>query len=115
MEIWVEFDGAKWSFSPDPAVVSRGTLITWRFRSVALAVPQIPQILWTVYFAHGSPFGTQGTQFFTTTANFPGQQTGTTGSVVAIDPGDYKYGVRAQNLSNKNMLGDDDPRLVVTP
>jgi hypothetical protein len=112
MEIWVEFDGAKWSFSPDPAVVSRGTPIMWRFRSIALS---IPQVLWTVYFTHGSPFRSQGTQFTTTTANFVGQHTGTTGSVTADDPGEYKYGVRAQDVSNQSTLGDDDPRLVVTP
>ena len=113
MEIWVEFDGEKWVVSPDPAIVSRGAPIRWRFRSVSLSVPQV---LWTIYFAHGSsPFTSRATQLATTTLNIAGQHTGATGTMTAAEPGDYKYGVRAQDLSNQNTLGDDDPHLVVTP
>ena len=60
MEICVEFDGTKWAFSPDPAVVDIGTSVTWKLQANALSPPQIR---WTVYFDHGSPFRTQGTQF----------------------------------------------------
>jgi len=110
MEICVEFDGTKWAFSPDPAVVDIGTSVTWKLQANALSPPQIR---WTVYFDHGSPFRTQGTQFITTTLLTSNQHIGTTAAMSADDPGDYKYGVRAEDLSNQIILGDDDPRLVV--
>jgi hypothetical protein len=72
-------------------------------------------MLWTVYFDHGTPFGGPRNRIFTTTSFFSGQHTGTTGTVIAHDPGDYKYGVQVENPLNHVLLGDDDPRLIVRP
>jgi hypothetical protein len=112
MEIWVAFDGKTFRLSPDPAVVQSGTLVTWRFQTNKLSSERIR---WTVYFQHGSPFRLQASQFTTTTSSTAGQHTGTTGATSADDPGDYKYGVRAEDPLIKHILGDDDPRLIVTP
>jgi hypothetical protein len=112
VEIWVEFDGAKWRISPDPAAVPRGTLVTWRFQASKVTAQQVR---WEVYFSHGSPFKGQSIAFTTTTGLSAGQHAGTTGAMSADTPGDYKYGVRAQDPVTQNALGDDDPRLVVTP
>ena len=118
MEISVEFDGRRWRYSPDPAIVDRGTLISWKFQNTTLTTPAIR---WTAYFVHGSPFRAQGIRFFTTTLPTLRQQAGRivavhagiTVAVTAYDPGDYKYGVRAEDTMNRVGLGDDDPRLIV--
>jgi hypothetical protein len=112
MEIWAEFDGKSWRFHPDPAIVDQGTPITWRFQNTTLL---IPRIRWTAYFDHGAPFRTQGDRFSTITSLFFGQHAGSTGTVTADDPGDYKYGVRAEDALSQAVLGDDDPRLIVRP
>lgn len=111
MEIWVEFNGGRWHFSPDPATVARGTPVIWKFQTNTLPVQKI---LWTAYFDHGSPFGDQGNRFITNTVISAGQHVGTTGAMSADEPGDYKYGVRADDVLGGTTLGDDDPRLIVS-
>jgi hypothetical protein len=110
MEIWVEFDSSirKFRVSPNPAIVKRGTSITWRFRADNFSGPGI---LWTVYFDQGTPFAQS--MFTTGSAISNGQHTGATTAKSADKPGDYKYGVRAQDSSTKNKLGDEDPILRV--
>jgi hypothetical protein len=44
-----------------------------------------------------------------------GQHAGSTGTVTADDPGNYKYGVRAEDALNQVVLGDGAPRLIVLP
>jgi hypothetical protein len=110
MEIWVIFDGTQWTFTPNPATAKSGTPVAWRFQAKGILVPQIN---WTVYFDHGSPF-VGAKQFTTTTIQSGGQHTGATGQAPADIPGEYKYGVRAEDSSSKNVLGDDDPHLIVT-
>ena len=111
MEIWVSFDFGKFTVTPDPATVKAGTPLIWRFRS-NLAVQD--RVRWTVYFYHGSPFRFEPKEISTTTQSAAGQHAGATGTMVPDDPGDYKYGVRAEDAFKQNILGDDDPRLIVT-
>ena len=33
--------------------------------------------------------------------------------IAVEDPGDYKYGIRVENAENNEMIGDEDPRLIV--
>ena len=108
MEIKVRFDHGQLIFSPDPAIVQRKTLVSWKFQSNALPSRQLQ---WIAYFDKGSPFRGQGTQFITDTP--AGQQIGTSPAMSADDPGDYKYGVRVVDPVNHQVLGDDDPWLIV--
>jgi hypothetical protein len=110
MEIKVTFDHGRLTFSPDPAIVRRGTLVSWRFQTNELPFPQLQ---WVVYFNKGSPFRDQGDQFITDTPVFGGKHIVTSPEMSADDPGDYKYGVRVVNSANQHELGDDDPRLIV--
>lgn len=118
MEIWVEFDGGKWRISPDPAKVTRGRRVWWRFRSNYLGVRRVR---WTVYFWLRNPFSVpdqfdmppERFEISTDTALQDGQHIGLSEVLTADTPGDYKYGVRAQNLDEGKDLGDDDPHLIV--
>jgi len=114
MVILVEFDGHKWSVSPDPAIVQIGTPIQWRFRTQGAPVSAID---WTVYFDQGSPFGKQSRVIVTSVGQIVSgvhfNHTDTTSAVVANQAGDFKYGVRAEDARTGQQLGDDDPRLIV--
>jgi len=112
MEIRVSFDGRNFKISPDPARVKAGTLVKWRFHANHLG---FDRILWTVFFHHGSPFQFQADEFTTTTQSDQGQHTGTTDEMAPDTPGDYKYGVRSEDARTQHRLGEDDPRLLVTP
>jgi len=112
MEIWVEFNGKDWRTTPDPAVVKRGELVSWRFQ--ANGVHNRP-IRWLIYFDKRSPFGRQGNRLSTTTVPRSDQHVGMTEAKAADEPGEYKYGVRAEDLQEEVTLGDDDPRLIVMP
>jgi hypothetical protein len=109
MEIKVTFDRGKFVFSPDPAVVKRGSLVNWNFQAIGIAYPKLE---WTVYFSKGTPFR-QGIRFVAGTSEVRGQHAGASPPMTAEDPGDYKYGVRLVDTANQKTLGDDDPRLIV--
>jgi hypothetical protein len=120
VEIRIEFDKGKWRVSPDPAEVPRGTRVWWRFQSNDL---RARRVRWTVYFANGYPFapgnqlgvliGDRVALSTDTTKQQDGQHAGTSPEITADAPGDYKYGVRAEDLDEGQQLGDDDPRLIV--
>src|SRR5262245_36587599 len=110
MEIWVLFDGQKFTVTPERARVTVGTPVTWRFQA---NLPQIPRIRWAAFFNHGSPFRFEANEFRTTTQADAGQHTGATGAMPPESPGDYKYGVRAEDTATQNKLGEDDPHLIV--
>lgn len=112
MEIWVEFDSGKFRTSPDPAIVPRGAPIMWRFRADNLT--ETARIRWIVYFEHGNPFGDKSPRFIGTLSGQAARQhSAATGIAFADNPGDYKYGVRAEDALNGQRLGDDDPMIVV--
>ena len=119
MKIRVEYDGHKWFISPDPAIVSIGTPIEWEF--VTRGAP-FPQMRWTVYFKL-SPFGIAGSRFSVTTFRTGPPSAphgvinhqGTVGPVAPVQAGDYKYGVKVEDPTTNQPLGDDDPRLIVQP
>lgn len=113
MEIKVTFDHGKLVFDPDPAYVYQGELVSWVFRSTVVG-PLGRPLRWTVYLQHGSPFHSQVTDFIADTLPSQGTHSGTAGGMPADDPGDYKYGVRLEDLINKATLADDDPRLIVS-
>jgi hypothetical protein len=114
MEIWVEFDSStkKFRTMPDPAIVSKGTPVNWRFRTDNTEGPA--RIRWSVYFHNGSPFGTYTIDIPTFSGRITGQHIALTATMFADDPGDYKYGVKAENASTGALLGEDDPKLEVT-
>ena len=111
MEIWVSYDGQQFKFTPDRARVKVGTPVIWRFQADQL---RIASTRWTVFFQKGSPFLVKSNEFSTTTSNDLGQQTGATEPLIADTPGDYKYGVRAEDAATQVLLGEDDPYLIVT-
>jgi hypothetical protein len=119
MEIWIEFNKGKWRVSPDPARIPRGTPLQWRFRGDGL---NASHVLWTIYFAQGHPF--TGVErrgisdgpfaFAAETFRLPDQRHVGTSPVITADvPGQYKYGVRLENLDEDRELGDEDPLLIV--
>lgn len=113
MDIKVTFDHGKLVFDPDPAYVYRGELVSWIFHANAVGTLGTP-LRWSVYLQHGSPFRRQVTDFIADTLPSQGRHSGTAGGMPADDPGDYKYGVRLDDLINKVTLADDDPRLIVS-
>jgi hypothetical protein len=120
MEIVVSLKNGKLSFAPDPAYVSVGELVNWRFRS-PIMLPlrrQLPlEIRWTIYFPVDLPFRFVGGEILITTKEDPqrGSHDGATPPVSADQPGDYKYGVRAQDAATSAVIDDEDPRLIVRP
>jgi hypothetical protein len=111
MEIWVSFDGQKFTISPDPARVKVNTPVIWRFQANQVSTNLIR---WTVLFREKSPFQFQAGAFTTTTQSVQGQHSGATGAMAPDKPGDYKYAVRADDALTQSELGEDDPYLTVT-
>lgn len=113
MEVWVSFNSQKFTFAPDPARVKVGTPVTWRVQANG---SQSTLIRWTVFFNHGSPLRSKLDELTitTTTQSHAGQHTGVTGAIAPNKPGDYKYGVRAEDAQTDEPLGEDDPYLIVT-
>jgi hypothetical protein len=117
MGIRVQYD-YKLLVHPDPARVTVGEPVEWVFLTSGTGT--LDTLVWTVYFDHGSPFGILTNRFTVATlktAIVLPQTTnhiGLVGAVYAALPGDYKYGVRLQDPHSGAILGDDDPRLIVT-
>lgn len=106
---------------PEKTVVRMGDEIVWRCRAETQDKAQ-----WTIYFHHKSPF----TKEIGYPDRFEASEVARTkeidrfeapelartvelGPFVANEPGDYKYGVRADNLDTGSQLADDDPYLIV--
>lgn len=111
MEVWVSLVGGKFTILPDPARVSVGTPVTWRFQTNGLTNPLVR---WTVSFPTHSPFKSSLKEFTTTTQLSGGQHAGATGAMAPDSPGDYKYDVRVEDARTQTQLGNDDPHLIVT-
>lgn len=111
MRIWVTFDDGNFAFSPEPARVREGSLVSWRFR--ALGVP-FKVLRWIVYFRNGSPFASPINAFITDTSGVDGQHMGATSAMATNRQGDYKYGVSVVSAEEEKVLGDEYSRLIVT-
>src|SRR5262249_48844152 len=114
MEIWVTLHQGKLSVFPDPAEVTVGTLVRWRFQAYNISVARI---VWTIDFhnINDSPFPLKTVSFVTTSLLAGNQHTEITGAMTADKDGQYKYGVRALDLNANSMLADEDPYLNVRP
>jgi hypothetical protein len=128
MDISVGLDDHRWSISPDPAEVRIGTPVFWVLHSNRSLYSRL---IWKIYFNHGTPFAGLPGPFFATTINRRGEgealrnlglrltqeadHQGAVGPVVPTEPGDYKYGVEVRNAETGEVVGDDDPRLIVLP
>src|SRR5262249_37300509 len=110
MEIKVTLDRGRLTFSPDPAVVQRGSLVSWSFRAIAEGQGSLR---WIVYFGKGSPFRGQDDHFVTDTPPVEGRHVGASREMSADEPGEYKYGVRVVDPASPAPLADDDPWLIV--
>lgn len=126
MDIIVNFDDFRWSTSPDPAEVQIGTPVFWILHAKR---SPFARLMWRIYFNHGTPFRGLPEAFLVTTikrhpkgesprilgvrlTQLPDHE-GAVGPVIPAEPGDYKYGVEVRNAETGEVVGDDDPRLVV--
>lgn len=120
MEISIKFDRGIWRISPDPARISRGELIRWRFQAPYL---DILRTRWTIYFPFGHPFARneRGVAFsreplllvVDARQSYDGLHSGYSPMIQAEAPGDYKYGVKLEDIDTGEELGDEDPHLIV--
>jgi len=121
VEVWIEFEYGKWRISPDPARIKRGSQLVWRFRGDGI---DARRVRWTIYFTQlhpltlggvGSAISGERLSIPTETFQLPeGQHVGVSPIVTADTAGDYKYGVRLEDLDEGKDLGDEDPLLIVT-
>jgi len=92
---------------PERTVVNAGDKLIWKFSS-----EDDNKIRWTVYFHHGSPFIKEPGYPHRFEA-FEVARNVQLGPFSADEPGDYKYGLKAENAVSEAKLADDDPRLIV--
>lgn len=105
---------------PLRAEVSIGERVQWTIE-VASARRLVRSVLWEVYFEGMSPFRQRSFRITTPLRQPPeeppfGQLAVYEGQIIAgetVDPGEYKYGVRAFDDASGDYLGDDDPWIVV--
>jgi len=120
VEIWIEFNRGGRRVSPDPARVRLGAPLWWRFRCDDIYARRLR---WTIYFTKGHPFAFGGDPsaivpsslvFATETFRLTDRQHVGTSPVITADvPGEYKYGVRLEDLDENREIGDEDPFLEV--
>ena len=106
---------------PERAIIEVGEPVQWAVR-VAGGRRWIPSVLWEVYFEKESPFR-ERTWRVSSELKEPGRRrwrdkrkavhVATIEAGEAHEPGEYKYGVRAFAGSTQELLGDDDPYIVV--
>ncbi len=105
--------------NPDPAKAFVGDSIVWAF-DTNVGLPR--DLIWMIYFSGSTPFKSKGTTFRTVSAGKAQKQRG--GSVIYVhsalslpltaeDPGDFKYGIRVIDSRSNQVLGDDDPYLLI--
>lgn len=121
VEVWIEFEHGKWRISPDPARIKRGSQLLWRFRGDGI---DARRVRWTIYFTQVHPLTLGGVgsaisggrlSIPTETFQLPeGQHVGVSPIVTVDMAGDYKYGIRLEDLDEGKDLGDEDPHLIVT-
>jgi hypothetical protein len=123
MEVFVNISvhrdrGKPLQIHPDPATVSVGENVTWELYYDyydGRGELSMDPLLWTVYFSDGSPFPGWKNRAVETKPEGNPEHKGTLDGGATSSEGDYKYGVRVQNSRTKEILCDDDPRLIVRP
>jgi hypothetical protein len=105
--------GAPLKIHPDPATVTVGENVAWGLYYDGRDGQFEDPLLWTVYFSSGSPFGGWESRSIETKPGAKPEQKGMIEGGPASTEGEYKYGVRLQNGRTKQLLCDDDPRLIV--
>lgn len=112
MRISVEFDANRGFSYPMYAKVKSGNVVSWNFRSISF----LPRWLrWTIYFPYDNPFKGSEPQIITAeTIRGGSRHIGRTATFIAVEPGEYKYGIKLQEAESGETLGDDDPYLLVT-
>lgn len=107
---------------PERAEVSVGETVQWTI-GVTSGRLLVRSVAWELYFEGRTPF-LQRSFRLVTAVQVPRQeppflqQVLYTGQIIAgeaIEPGEYKYGVRTVDEATGNPLGDDDPYLIVRP
>src|SRR5205807_406492 len=104
--IEVFWEEGKLHLSPDRAIVYAGTVVKWELRVVNLR-PYSRRLMWTVYFSSGSPFPGESSIFRVS----PRSPQELVAAGPALRPGDWKYGVRLEEIERREVLADDDPLL----
>jgi hypothetical protein len=102
----VTFDGVQLHISPDPKNVTRGNRVVWYVQDDS---GETGRWRWTLYFHHGSPFR-EGWEFSVTTTS---GEIGTVNPGQALEPGEWKYGIRVANNDTRDVRDDEDPYLIV--
>jgi len=106
--------GEPLKISPDPAFVPRGQQIRWVFAVMDKSITQT-RLGWKIYFDGANPFNAKGGASFDWTS--PYFSSGLEDSSIipgeANAPGDYKYGIQVVDIRHGQVLGDDDPYLIV--
>jgi hypothetical protein len=85
--------------------------VSWRFRTDNTEGKSL--IRWSAFFDRGSPFGASIIDISTLSSRIVGQHIAVTANMLADTPGDYKYGVKAEDPITGKELGEDDPKLKV--
>ncbi|MCK1566629.1 hypothetical protein IVB08_22135 [Bradyrhizobium sp. 173] len=111
MDIFVEYQTAKWSITPNPATVSVGEKVSW---FVSWSNSPFRLVRWTVYFGPFRELDLQTTTGSPASGPNP-NHSGVLGLFVAEDPGDYKYGVSVTDAENDVDIDDEDPKLIIVP
>ena len=105
--------GEQTIINPDPAIVSVHEHVAWQL--LLRPGSNVDAIEWTVYFQGPDPFRGEprGPLRVRTRATSAGTHLGVLNAGPVQDPGDYKYGVRADIAGTNQALSDDDPYLLV--
>jgi hypothetical protein len=136
MDITVTFQEGRWVTDPNPAIVAIGTKVRWIVRAPR---SEIQRLRWTIKFAARSPFhgdsqslnletnnthlGRNGANLFREfvqrlrdlglTEDALVDHRGTTPAQPTEEPGQYKYDLRVENAENDELVGGEDPVLIV--
>jgi hypothetical protein len=106
--------GVRPQIQPDPARVALGERVTWQLyydgREEGFAEP----ILWSITFKGGSPFNGSNELSVETKSNTP-EHKGALDAGPTGTPGDHKYDVVVSSAVSHEVLGEDDPWLIVAP
>jgi hypothetical protein len=132
MDITVTFENGRWVTDPNPAIVAVGTRVRWIVRATE---QQTRTLLWEIDFGIGAPFGPDSEILRVKTQVVDRHERGerdqdilrqldleedaavshrgVTAPQPADHPGDYKYDLRVRDAETKEVIGEDDPWIVV--
>jgi hypothetical protein len=135
MDINITFQDARWNTDPNPAIVAVGTKVRWIIRAPK---SQLPTLRWIIEFGKLSPFAEQH-QLVVETRNTSLRRAddgrlrelarlfedlniteeivldhrGVTQPIAVDNSGEYKYDLRVENTETDEVIGEEDPILLV--